>query len=156
TITPVCHLPKRAFEGAFATCSTSQMAYQVADMFEHVVDVVPDRTALICGADKRTFADLEERSNRLADHLAAHGIALADHVGIYGPNSVEWVEAMIACFKLRSVPVSINPRYVTDELRYLFDNADLKVIVYDEEFGPRLAAVRDDLPLNGHAIKMDR
>jgi acyl-CoA synthetase (AMP-forming)/AMP-acid ligase II len=132
------------------------MAYQVGDLFEHVVDVVPERTALICGADQRTFAELEARANRLAHHLQAHGVGKDDHVGIYGPNSVEWVEAMLACFKIRAVPVNINYRYVTEELRYLFDNADLKAIVYEEEYGPRIAAVRDQLPLLRHAIKMDR
>ncbi len=125
-------------------------------MFEHVVDVIPDRTALICGSDQRTFAELEERSNRLAHHLAAHGIGPDDHVGVYGPNSVEWVETMMACFKLRAVPVNINYRYVTDELRYLFDNADLKAVVYEEELGPRIAPIAGSLPLLGHAIKMDR
>src|SRR6185436_13565338 len=43
--------------------------------------------------------------------------------------------------------VNVNYRYVEEELKYLFNNADLKAIFYDEEFGPRIAAVKDSLPL---------
>jgi acyl-CoA synthetase (AMP-forming)/AMP-acid ligase II len=68
---------------------------------------------------------MEARANRLAHHLAAQGVRPGDHVGIYAYNSVEWVESLWAVFKLRAVWININYRYVEDELRYLFDNADL-------------------------------
>lgn len=123
------------------------MPYNVADMFEHTVDVVPDRTAIICEDTARTYAELEERTNRLAHHLAADGIEPGDHVGIYALNSIPWVEAVVAICKIRAVPVNVNFRYVEEELRYLFDNADLKGLFYGEEFGPRVRAVKDKLPL---------
>jgi acyl-CoA synthetase (AMP-forming)/AMP-acid ligase II len=123
------------------------MAYNVADLFEHTVDVVPNRVALICGDEQITYAELEDRANRLAHHLIDEGIEAGDHVGIYALNSIAWVEAMIAIDKVRGVAVNVNYRYVAEELRYLFDNADLKGLFYDEEFGPRIAEVRDTLPL---------
>jgi acyl-CoA synthetase (AMP-forming)/AMP-acid ligase II len=123
------------------------MAYNFADLVEHTVDAVPDRVALVCGSDRRTFAELEARTNALAHSLAANGIAAGEHVGIYSTNSIQWIEAAVAIVKIRAVPVNVNYRYVTDELRYLFDNADLTGLVYSEEFGPRVAAVRDELPL---------
>ncbi len=55
----------------------------------------------------------------------AHGIGPGDHVGIYGFNSLEFVETILAAYKLRAVPINVNYRYVEAELRYLFDNADL-------------------------------
>ncbi len=58
---------------------------------------------------------------------AGRGIGRGDHVGIYAYNSVEWVETLWAIFKLRAIWININYRYVEDELRYLFDNADLKI-----------------------------
>ncbi len=123
------------------------MAYNVADLFEHSADAVPDRTALICGGDRRTYAELDDRSTRLAHVLAEQGIEPGDHVGIYAINSIQWVEAVLAITKIRAVPVNVNYRYVEEELRYLFDNADLKGLFFGEEFGPRVAAVRDQLPL---------
>jgi 3-oxocholest-4-en-26-oate---CoA ligase len=131
------------------------MAYNIADLFEHSVDAVPDREVLVIGDQRRTFDELEERANRLAHHLADQGIGADDHVGVYGMNSVEWIEAAIAAYKIRAVPVNVNYRYVEDELRYLFDNADLKALVYDRELAPRVAAVRASLPLLQHVVHMD-
>src|SRR3954453_10652079 len=128
------------------------MAFNMADLFEHTADVIPDKVALICGDDQRTFGEIEARSNRLAHHLQAVGINPGDHVGIYAANSIEWTEAMLAIFKIRAVPININYRYVEAELRYLFDNADLVGLVYREEFGPRVAHVIDELPKLQHLV----
>src|SRR3546814_11727770 len=63
---------------------------------------------------------------------------------IYGLNSAEWLEAALAAYKIRAVPVNVNYRYVADELRYLFDNADLKALVHDRGLAPRVLAVRSE------------
>lgn len=131
------------------------MAYNIADLFEHTVDAVGDREVLIVGDERRSYAQLEHRANQLAHHLAAQGIGPGDHVGVYGANSVEWIEAALAAYKVRAVPVNVNYRYVEEELRYLFDNADLKAVVYDRELAPRIAAVRAALPLLRHLIHID-
>jgi acyl-CoA synthetase (AMP-forming)/AMP-acid ligase II len=131
------------------------MPFNMADMFEFAVEAVPDREALVEGDDRLTYAELDERVNRLANHLIDQGLEPGAHVGVYGPNSIEWVEAMMASFDARLVPVNINYRYVEDELRYLFDNADLQAVVYQREYGPRIAAVRDSVPTLRHLIMID-
>ena len=128
------------------------MAYNMADLFEHAVDAVPDRVNIICGDETRTYAEMENRANRLAHHLADSGIEPGTHVGIYAANSIEWVEAMLAIFKIRAVPININFRYVEAELRYLFDNADLEALVYREEFGPRVAGIIAECPRLQHLV----
>ena len=117
------------------------MQFNVADLFESVVDAVPDRPAIVCGQERLTFAQLDARANRFAHALAARGVKAGDHVGLYLYNSVEFLEAMLGAFKLRAVPININYRYVEDELRFLFDNADLVALVYPRELGARVAAV---------------
>ncbi|MCD9625031.1 acyl-CoA synthetase [Rhabdothermincola salaria] len=131
------------------------MAYNFADMFEHTVDTVPDRVGIACEGEHRTLAQLEDAGNRLAHHLIAAGVQPGDHVGIYGLNSIQWVEALLGVIKARAVPVNINFRYVADELRYLFDNADLVALFYDAQFGPLVADVRDELPLLKTLVRMD-
>ena len=128
------------------------MEYNLADLFEQAVDHFAERDYLVAEGQRRTYAVMEERANRLAHHLAAEGIGPGDHVGIYAYNSVEWVETLWATFKLRAVWININYRYVEDELRYLFDNGDLKALVYQEEFAPRVAGVRGGLPSLRHAL----
>jgi acyl-CoA synthetase (AMP-forming)/AMP-acid ligase II len=131
------------------------VAYNIADLFEHTVDSVADREVLVVGEQRRTYAQLEARANQLAHHLLAKGIGAGDHVGVYGSNSVEWIEAALAAYKARAVPVNVNFRYVEEELRYLFDNADFKAVIYDREFAPRIRAVRDALPLLQHLIHIE-
>jgi acyl-CoA synthetase (AMP-forming)/AMP-acid ligase II len=122
------------------------MEWNFADMFEGVADVVPDNTAVVCGDRRYTFAELDERSNRLANHLLANGLQAGDHVGIYAYNGPEWVEAMFGIWKARGVPINVNYRYVEAELAYLFDNADLVAVVHGREFIPRIAHVRPECP----------
>jgi len=121
--------------------------YNLADIFESLVDVVGDREALVVGDRRLTYAELDARANRLAHYLLSIGIAPGDHVGVQLYNCTEYVETMIACFKVRAVPVNVNYRYVEDELLYLYNDADLVALVHDTEFTPRVAAVRAQAPM---------
>ena len=131
------------------------MAFNLADFIEHTVDVVPDRIAFILGDRQMTFAELEARANRLAHHLASEGVGRNDHVAVYSYNSFEYVEAMLAAYKLRAVPINVNYRYVPDELVYLLDNSDAVVLAHQARFGPDVAAIRDRLPLLRHVLTVD-
>jgi acyl-CoA synthetase (AMP-forming)/AMP-acid ligase II len=131
------------------------VAFNLADFIEHTVDVVPDRTALILGDRQMTFAGLEARANRLAHHLASEGVGRNDHVAVYSYNSFEYVEAMLAAYKLRAVPINVNYRYVPDELVYLLDNSDAVVLAHQAVFGAQVAAIRDRLPLLRHVLSVD-
>ncbi len=120
--------------------------FNLADLFEMVADTVPARDALVCGEDRATFSQLERRANQLAHYLAAQGVGVGDHVGLYLYNCNEYLEAMLACFKLRAVPINVNYRYVQEELLYIFDNADMVACVHHAEFVPAIAEVRDAAP----------
>lgn len=117
------------------------MSLNLADLLEAVVDAVPERLALVCGAAERTFAELDAGANRFGHHLAASGISEGDHVGLHMRNSIEYIEAMLGCLKVRAVPVNINFRYVGAELAYLYVDADLSCVVADGEFGDVIAEV---------------
>jgi len=122
------------------------MEYNLADLWERVVDTVPDHEALVCGDRRLTFAEEDERATRLAHAFAARGVGPGDHVACYLYNSIEYLEVMLAAFKLRAVPINVNYRYVEDELSYLLDDADVKAVVFHREFAPKLAAIRGSLP----------
>src|SRR5262249_52838766 len=118
----------------------------LADLFESLVDAIPERLALVSGERRLTFAQLDERANRLAHTLAARNVRAGDHVGLFLYNGTEFVEAMLAAFKLRAVPVNINYRYVEDELAFLLANADIAALLYQPELSSRVAAVADRTP----------
>lgn len=131
------------------------MGFNIADLFERAVDAVPDRLALVCGHQRLTFAELDTEANRLANHLLGEGFGHGDHIGIYAQNSVEWMVAMIAAFKIRAVPININFRYVEDELAYLFDDADLVALVHGSEYLDRIDAVRAQVPGLRHLVMIE-
>ena len=120
--------------------------FNFADLFELAADKVPDRTAVVDRRRRVTYSELEARANRLAHALQHAGVQPGQHVGILATNCVEYVEAMMAIYKIRARAVNVNFRYVEEELRYLFDNADLVAIVYQREYGPLIAAARDAQP----------
>ncbi len=120
--------------------------FNIADMFELVADKVPERTALVCGAQRATYAQLDQRANAMAHYLREQGVEAGDHVGLYLYNCNEYLEGMLACFKLRAVPININYRYVEEELSYIFNNADLVACIHHREFAPHIAAVQASSP----------
>ncbi len=122
------------------------MALQFADLFEHGADAFPDRIAVACGDDQVSYRELDERTNRLAHHLAGIGVGPGDHVGLYARNSIEAIETLLACCKLRAAAVNINYRYVEGELRYMFADSDLVALVHDRQFAPQVAAVAPAAP----------
>ncbi|MFE6738203.1 acyl-CoA synthetase [Streptomyces tubercidicus] len=137
------------------------MEYNLADLFESIVDTVPDREALVyvdhpgTGAERRlTYAELDRAANRLAHHLADHGIGPDRHVGLHLYNGIEYLQAVYACLKIRAVPVNVNYRYVEEELAYLYRDADLAALVFDAEFTARVAAALPQAPGLRHLVRV--
>ena len=116
------------------------MAHNIADLFEHAVDVAPTNPALKVGDRVVDYAELEADANRLAHYLQSQGIGVGDHVAIYAKNSVEHVVAVLAVVKIRAVNINVNYRYVEGELNYLFDNADVVAVIHERTYAPLVAA----------------
>ena len=123
----------------------SDRQFNLADLFEVVADTVPGRLALVAGDDRLTYRQLDERANRFGNYLSDQGVTPGAHVGILSFNRAEWVEAMIGCYKARVVPVNLNYRYVAPELRYVIDNADLVVVVFERALAPLVAEATEGL-----------
>ena len=137
------------------TAPSRRPTFNLADLFEIVVDTVPDREALVAGAARRTFAELDERANRVANHLLGLGLEPGAKVAIYGWNRAEWVETFFGAFKARLVPININYRYVADELRYVFENADVEAAVVERSFLPLLREIEPELPRLRHVVVLE-
>src|SRR5580700_9365597 len=122
------------------------MEFNLADLFECVAARVPEREAIVWGTRRLTYRQLDERANRLAHGLQSRGVQRGQHVGIYMYSRPEFLETMLAAYKIRAVPINVNYRYVAEELAYLFSNADLVTVVAERTFAPTVAEVRDRVP----------
>jgi acyl-CoA synthetase (AMP-forming)/AMP-acid ligase II len=135
--------------------------YNLADLFESVVDVVPDRAALVyldhpgTGAERRlSYAELDAAANRVAHHLIDTGIRPGEHLGLHLYNGVEYLQTVLGCLKARIVPVNVNYRYVEEELVYLYRDANLAALVFDTEFTERVAAAQPQATALRHLIRV--
>ncbi|MGX1128481.1 acyl-CoA synthetase (AMP-forming)/AMP-acid ligase II [Streptomyces glaucescens] len=137
------------------------MEYNLADLFESVVDVVPDREALVyldhpgTGAERRlTYAELDAAANRIGHHLLDSGVRPGEHLGLHLYNGVEYLQTVLGCLKARIVPVNVNYRYVEEELTYLYRDADLVALAFDAEFEGRVAAALPRAPGLRHLLRV--
>ncbi|MYV99106.1 acyl-CoA synthetase [Streptomyces sp. SID3343] len=131
------------------------MEFNLADLFERAAGEYPEREAIVANGERRTYALLEERANRLAHHLQDSGVQPGDHVAVYAFNIVEWAEAMLAIYKIRAICINVNFRYVADELAYLLDQAKPVALVFQRQFTDRVAEVAPKVASLRHLIVVE-
>ncbi|WP_167107676.1 AMP-binding protein [Mycobacterium sp. DL592] len=81
----------------------------------------PDRPAVSCDGRTLTRGELESASNRLARAYAELGVGQGDYVTIAVANSIEWVLATVAVWKLGAIPQPLSPRLPDAEFEGLLD-----------------------------------
>lgn len=104
-----------------------------------------DAPAVISDGTSRSWAELDRRTNRLARALLARGVVLGDLVTIGVPNSVEFVEACVACWKAGAVPQPVSAAMPPLELQGIVELAN-----------PPLVIARSELPLDRPIADVDQ
>ncbi len=107
--------------------------------------VDPDQPALIHDGEAISWGDFDRRTDALAAACHAAGAVPGDRIAHLMRNGPAYLQTTIAGFKARLVHVNVNYRYTGDELFYILDNSDAAVLVYDAEFAPLVASIRDRL-----------
>ncbi len=133
--------------------------FSVAEVHEAIAATRPDEVCLVFRDRRLTWADLTDRTRRLANHLLAAGLGChverdrlhghesgQDHLAIYLHNGNEYLEAMLGGFKARVAPFNVNYRYIAEELRYLLNDSKATAVVVHSQFAPTLAEVLPELP----------
>ena len=123
------------------TAAASPVPWNLADLWELTTDQYPDREALVVGEQRVSYRQIEERANALAHVLTDAGVGPGDHVACYLQNCAEYVETMLAAFKIRAVPLNVNYRYVAAELSHLLRDGDAVAVVFHRRFSDSLAEV---------------
>jgi len=116
---------------------TGQLLYEtIGTCFDRVADDNPDNLALIVRHQdiRWTYKELQRQVDRLAAGLIALGIEPGDRVGIWGPNSYEWVMTQFATAKIGAILVNVNPAYRLFELEFVLNKVECKAIIAAEKF----------------------
>ncbi len=139
--------------------ANSKDGFNLGTVFTHLAAVNPDRDCLVWGDQRWTYTEMLERSRRLASFLSDRGYGAhterdqlqghesgQDHLAIALYNSNQYLESMLGSYLARVAPFNVNYRYVGDELRYLFNDAKPKVLVYHAALAPVIAEIRNEVP----------
>jgi long-chain acyl-CoA synthetase len=93
----------------------------------------PAREAVRCGGERLTFAELHERSTRLARGLVAHGVKVGDRIALCLGNRVEFVLAFAAAVKAGAIAVTLNPRLAAPELAHILGDCAPRAVFFENE-----------------------
>ena len=116
------------------------------DVLEAIADAVPDREAVVTEDGTYTYAEVDERATRLADHLIRNGVQPGDRVAVHALNRIEWVDAFFGVMKARAVPINVNYRYEHDELVHVYSNSSSTYAIVGPEYVEAVEKVRADVP----------
>ncbi|OBB83850.1 AMP-binding protein [Mycobacterium sp. 852002-30065_SCH5024008] len=86
-----------------------------------LAELAPDEPAVTCDRVTITRAELDRSTNRLARAYAECGVGVGDYVTMVLPNSIEWIQAAVACWKLGAVPQPLSARLPDAELQGLLE-----------------------------------
>ena len=135
------------------------MDFNLAQVHEAIAEAIPEKDCIIVPGRRLSWADVTERTRRLANYLLSRGLGSVrpraelrgfesgqDHLALYLYNGVEYLEGMLGAYKSRVVPFNVNYRYVEKELLYLFKDAKARGIIYHAAFAPMLEKILPELP----------
>jgi fatty-acyl-CoA synthase len=106
----------------------------------------PKRKALTFEGTTWTYAELQQRIDRLASALRANGVCEGDRVGFLGFNQPAFLETLFAAARLGAIFVPLNFRLSGPELSYIIGNAGVHSLIVDAPHRPVIDAIRAELP----------
>ncbi len=102
--------------------------------------VYPDRTAVVHGIERRTWAEAYERCRRLASALAQRGLGQSDTVAVMAPNTPPMWEAHHGVPMAGAVLNALNVRLDAAAIAFILQHGEAKVLITDTEFAPIMEA----------------
>ncbi|XP_071495130.1 medium-chain acyl-CoA ligase ACSF2, mitochondrial-like [Diadema antillarum] len=121
---------------AFDTSGPHLIGKTLGNTVDDVTEKFHDNEFLVFLEDgcRLTFAQFRDEMDRLAAGLVSIGIGHGDRVGIWGPNSLEWVLTMFATTRIGATLVNLNPAYLTGDIEFAIKKVGLKTIVASKPF----------------------
>ena len=117
--------------------------------------IAPDRPAIIFEGKKHTYGHLNERVNRLANALIGLGVNKGDMVAILQVNCSQYVEVYYAVARIGAIFIPLNFRAKADELEYMINNCEAKVLFVGDRYCDIIHGIRSKLPKLQHLICLE-
>jgi acyl-CoA synthetase (AMP-forming)/AMP-acid ligase II len=119
----------------------------IRDILEMSAEQYPEKDALIYPRRDQhwTYAEFDEKANRLANALSEMGIEKGDRVSTMLHNGTEIILTVFACSKIGAVFNPLNYRLPAGEIEFILDDAESSLLIFEEATREPVARARDDL-----------
>lgn len=118
----------------------------VGELLNRAAHKAPDKVAFVYNEQSRTFLEMKERAHQLAGWFQSEGMLNHDKVGFILKNGLPFVEVFFGIALSGNVGVPINFRLSADEIAYIVNNSDSRLLIIDEEYVPIIQAIQDRIP----------
>lgn len=127
----------------------------VADIPRVQASIRGSEIAFWCKGEETTFAQLDERSNQVANGLKALGVGPDQRVGYLAKNTAVYYEMMYGCAKSRSVINGVNTRLAAPEVQFILSDAQISVLFVGPEWFAMVEEIKDECPHLQHIITVE-
>ena len=117
--------------------------------------ICPDRAAIVFENTRYSFAELADRSNRLANALMNMGIGKGDRIAILQVNCNQYVETYYAAAKIGAIFVPLNFRAKQEELTHMLNNSESKVLFTGDRYIEMVKSMKADLTSAPQLVSFD-
>lgn len=141
-----------------STTTDSHIAItNIRELLELRAATAPGKVFLCSEADGRqfTYAEFAAAVNRAANLLASHDVGKGDAVSLLLPNSVEYIIAYFACWKLGAIAGPINSLLKAQELSFVMQNSEARALLVHSDFQSGIEAIKGELPALQAVINFD-
>ena len=127
----------------------------VKEALENTASEIPYKEAIVLGAQRVTYGDLDKASNRVANALLEVGMKKGDHVAMLMSRRLEWVTNYFGVVKGGGVAVLLNPSLKAPELDSSLRDSDSEILITEKKFSQTLSSILPHIPLLKHVIEVD-
>jgi len=133
------------YEQRLARTEANHVPLTPLHFVDRCADLFPTRTAIIHGALRQDWGTTRDRCRRLASALVKRGVKRGNTVSILAPNTPAMLEAHLGVPLSGAVLNAINCRLDADDVRFILEHAECRVLLVDREFAALAAAALAEL-----------
>jgi acyl-CoA synthetase (AMP-forming)/AMP-acid ligase II len=115
----------------------------------------PEKEGLVCEGIRRTFSQMNDRANQLANAMTAMGIKRGDRVGVLAFNEAEYYDLFFGLGKIGAILVCVSYRLAGPEVQFILSDSSPKVLVFSPEMVSVVDSIRNDIPTENFIAIMD-
>ena len=137
--------------------ATGNAPNNLRELLDQRAAAVPEKVFLFSESDGRrfTYSEFDSAVDRAVSMLVSHGIGKGEVISLLMPNSVEYIIAYFACWKLGAVAGPVNSLLKENEIAFVLNNSETRAMLVHSEFQERIEKIRSELPQLQSVITFD-